>query len=59
MFFLNLFRVGFFVRSSHYGSSFNPTWNLGSLLDLSQVLVFSQAPLLVLDYKWSHNSPIH
>ena len=41
---------------------FITTWNLLSLLGLVslfhfsfQVPIFSQAPLLVLDYRWSHN----
>ena len=29
------------------------------MLGLSKVPVFSQVPLLVLDYWWSHNPPIH
>ena len=45
-----------FSRSLPYGSLFSPTWNLGLLLGLSLVPVFSQAPLLVLDYRWSHSS---
>ena len=58
-YFFSLFRVGFFIGSLPYGSYFSPTWNLGSLLGLSQVPVFSHAPLLVLDYKWSHNPPTY
>ena len=58
-FVVTLFGVGFFIRSLPYGSQFSPTWNLGSLLGLSQVPVFSQAPLLVLDYRWSHDPPTY
>ena len=32
-----LFRVGSFIRSLTFGSSFSLTWNLGSLLDLRLV----------------------
>ena len=45
------------MQSLPYGSQFSPTWNLGSLLGLSQVRVFSQVPLLELNYTWSHNPP--
>ena len=48
-----LFRVRIFTLSLSYGSKFSSTCNLGSLLGLSQVPVFSQVPLLVLDYRWS------
>ena len=48
-----------FIRSLTYSSQFSPTWNLGSLLGLSQVPVFSQASLLVLDYRWSQNLPTY
>ena len=34
-------------------------WNLDSLLGLSYVPAFSQVPLLVLDYRWSHNLPTY
>ena len=54
-----LFRVGSFIRSLTCGSSFSLTWNLGSLLDLSSVQVFSQARLPVLDYRWSQNLPTY
>ena len=33
--------------------------NLGLLLGVSQVPVFSQAPLLVQDYRWSHTPPTY
>ena len=59
-FLITLFRSRVsFSRSLPYGSLFSPTWNLGSLLDLSLVPVFSQAPLLVLDYRCSHNLPTY
>ena len=58
-FLVTLFRVGFFIRSLPYGSYFSPTWNFGSLLGLSWVPVFSQGPLLVLDYRWSHIPPTY
>ena len=48
-----------FTGSSPYGSQFSPTWNPSSLIDLSQVPIFSQVPLLVLNYRWSHNHTIH
>ena len=43
LFFLLYLESGFL--SVPYGSYFSPTWNLGSLLGLSYVPVFSQAPL--------------
>ena len=42
----------FFIHSLPYGGKFSPTCNLGSLFGLSQVPVFSQNPLLALDYRW-------
>ena len=57
---VTLFRVGgFFSNSLPYDSLFSPTWNLDLLLGLSLVPVFSQAPLLVLDYRCSHNLPTY
>ena len=40
---------GFFMCGLAHGSYFDPTWNLHSLLGLNQALMFSQAPLPVLD----------
>ena len=50
LFSVTLLRVVFLA----YGSKFSLIWNLGSLLGLSQVPVFIQGPLVVLDYRQSN-----
>ena len=49
------FTIALFVSLSHQQAYLN----FGSLLGLSLVPVFSQATLLVLDYKWSENPPTY
>ena len=49
------FTIALFVSLSHQQAYLN----FGSLLGLSLVPVFSQATLLVLDYKWSDNPPTY
>ena len=49
-----------FIRSLTNGSQSTPTWNLGSLLGLQLgPSIYSQVPLLLLDYRWSRNPPTY
>ena len=48
-----------FLSTAYFVVAISSIWNLGSFLGLSQIPVFSQAPIHVLDYRWSHNLPTY
>ena len=54
--FFEIPNIGFFFSYFIQSRFFYPQLNLRQLI---QVPVFSQAPLLVLDYRWSNNPPIY